>query len=132
MLFLSVLICMGLYSQKKQMIDLTGKWINEESEILDSTSIGLVEITFHTDKKVLVKLNPGNEFLYSYELKKKSDYFVIRFVKDQNTENRLPILLLKPINLNKAKVQVLDFDDKIRWETDESGFNTGILKRVIL
>lgn len=119
---------MQITGSENNDFSLLGKWSNESSIEPNSPAISL-ELIFLSDKKIVINLNPGEQFQYNYSVEDKDDYSVLRFANDETGKSNLSILLFKIIDENTIKVQVLDYDKLPKWNKKESPINTGVLKR---
>ena len=119
---------MQIENQQTLGFSLLGNWVNTISKRKTGDSV-FVELAFVSDTMVIVKSNPGNEFQQSYYISNKQDFNILHFTKEEGADSMLPIILLKVIDKDTIKVQVVHSDDILEWNQKEDSLNTGILKR---
>jgi hypothetical protein len=127
-LFTITLVEMKAFGQQKTEFSFLGVWENDSTINIDS-SIAVIHLHFLSERKIDLKITPGNKFRYFYQLIPKNDYYLLRLDGIRKTESDLPVLLFKIVNLNTLKVQFLDIEDIIEWDENETFMNTGILNR---
>jgi hypothetical protein len=118
----SILVVLG---QENEHFDLNGKWISQS----DEKGVGSVELNFYSPKRLVVKLIPGGEIEYSYTIDRRQDYFVLNLFRESQKENSAGIYLIKVVDNEKIKFQVIRHTNRIRWEKRENKFNTGLAIR---
>lgn len=104
---------------------LIGKWKN----VTKSNDKSSFELFFYDNEKVVIRLTPGNEFLYNYSIENKVDYSILRFENEVTGEIGLLVILFKMEDTNTLKVQVIDKNDIPEWDNNASEINIGFLKR---